>query len=39
VFIVAMRDSISPHMSKIYSDPTAALAGLLHDNMTVAAGG
>src|ERR1700693_3623597 len=26
-------------MSKFYSDPTAALAGLLHDNMTIAAGG
>src|SRR3954470_9942228 len=26
-------------MSKVYSDPTAALAGLLHDNMTIAAGG
>src|SRR3954463_14145172 len=26
-------------MSKVYSDPTAALDGLLHDNMTVAAGG
>jgi len=28
-----------PHMSKVYSDPTAALDGLLHDNMTIAAGG
>ena len=26
-------------MSKVYSDPTAALDGLLHDNMTIAAGG
>jgi 3-oxoacid CoA-transferase len=26
-------------MSKVYSDATAALAGLLHDNMTIAAGG
>jgi acyl CoA:acetate/3-ketoacid CoA transferase alpha subunit len=26
-------------MSKVYSDPTAALEGLLHDNMTIAAGG
>ena len=26
-------------MSKVYSDPTAALDGLLHDNMIVAAGG
>ena len=26
-----------PH--KVYSDPTAALDGLLHDNMTIAAGG
>jgi len=26
-------------MSKVYSDPMAALDGLLHDNMTVAAGG
>ncbi len=26
-------------MSKVYSDPTSALDGLLHDNMTVAAGG
>ncbi len=26
-------------MSKVYSDPTAALDGLLHDNMTVATGG
>src|SRR5215213_875704 len=26
-------------MSKVYSDPSAALAGLLHDNMTIAAGG
>ncbi|HSH38676.1 MAG TPA: CoA-transferase, partial [Chthoniobacterales bacterium] len=26
-------------MSKVYSDPTAALDGLLHDKMTVAAGG
>ena len=26
-------------MSKVYSDPTAALHGLLHDNMTIAAGG
>ncbi|MFN2475148.1 MAG: 3-oxoacid CoA-transferase subunit B [Chthoniobacterales bacterium] len=26
-------------MSKVYSDPTAALDGVLHDNMTVAAGG
>src|SRR4029077_4056036 len=27
------------HMSKVYSNATAALAGLLHDNMTIAAGG
>nr|MBA3609331.1 succinyl-CoA--3-ketoacid-CoA transferase [Chthoniobacterales bacterium] len=26
-------------MSKVYSDAKAALAGLLHDNMTIAAGG
>ncbi len=26
-------------MSKVYSDPSAALDGLLHDNMTIAAGG
>src|SRR5256885_13929898 len=26
-------------MSKVYSNATAALAGLLHDNMTIAAGG
>ena len=26
-------------MSKVYSDAPAALAGLLHDNMTIAAGG
>ena len=26
-------------MSKVYSDPTAALDCLLHHNMTVAAGG
>jgi len=26
-------------MSKVYSDATAALAGLLHDNITIAAGG
>ena len=26
-------------MSKVYSDPKAALDGLLHDNMTIAAGG
>src|SRR5215213_3835006 len=26
-------------MSKVYSDPNAALEGLLHDNMTIAAGG
>ena len=26
-------------MKKIYSDATSALAGLLHDNMTIAAGG
>src|SRR5438132_8967312 len=26
-------------MSKVYSDATAALAGLLRDNMTIAAGG
>ncbi len=26
-------------MSKVYSNPTAALEGLLHDNMTIAAGG
>ncbi len=26
-------------MSKVYSDPTVALNGLLHDNMTIAAGG
>ncbi len=26
-------------MSKVYSDPKAALAGLLHDDMTIAAGG
>src|SRR5213082_2926754 len=26
-------------MSKVYSDATVALAGLLHDNMTIAAGG
>src|SRR5438067_4313473 len=26
-------------MSKVYPDATAALAGLLHDNMTIAAGG
>src|SRR5258708_23691027 len=26
-------------MSKVYSDATAALTGLLHDNMTIAAGG
>ncbi len=26
-------------MSKVFSDPTAALDGLLHDNMTIAAGG
>src|ERR1700738_962608 len=26
-------------MSKVYTDATAALAGLLHDNMTIAAGG
>src|SRR5215510_10395769 len=26
-------------MSKVYSDASAALAGLLHDNMTIAAGG
>ena len=26
-------------MSKVYSDATTALAGLLHDNMTIAAGG
>src|SRR5258706_2849566 len=26
-------------MSKVYSDATSALAGLLHDNMTIAAGG
>src|SRR5215213_2081045 len=25
-------------MSKVYSDPSAALAGLLHDNITVASG-
>jgi hypothetical protein len=25
-------------MSKVYSDPTAALDGLLHGNMTIAAG-
>ena len=27
------------HMSKVYSDAKSALAGLLHDNMTIAAGG
>src|SRR5678815_2074221 len=26
-------------MKKVYSDATSALAGLLHDNMTIAAGG
>src|SRR2546428_13045364 len=26
-------------MNKVYSDAKAALAGLLHDNMTIAAGG
>ena len=26
-------------MSKVYPNSTAALAGLLHDNMTIAAGG
>src|SRR4026208_287607 len=26
-------------MNKVYSNATAALAGLLHDNMTIAAGG
>ena len=26
-------------MKKVYPDATAALAGLLHDNMTIAAGG
>ena len=26
-------------MNKFYSNATAALAGLLHDNMTIAAGG
>src|SRR3981081_4377658 len=26
-------------MSKVYTDATAALAGLLHDDMTIAAGG
>jgi len=26
-------------MSKVFSDPRAALDGLLHDNMTIAAGG
>src|SRR5580700_3369260 len=30
---------ISLHMSKVYPDAKAALAGLLHDNMTIAAGG
>src|SRR6266446_7826458 len=27
------------HMSKVYPNAAAALAGLLHDNMTIAAGG
>src|SRR5207244_9486467 len=30
---------ISFHMSKVYSNAKAALDGLLHDNMTIAAGG
>jgi len=37
--VVAFRDYILPHRSKVDSDPDAALDGLLHDNMTVAAGG
>ncbi len=29
----------SQDMSKVFSDPVAALDGLLHDDMTIAAGG
>jgi len=33
------RDSNFLDMSKVYPNATAALDGLLHDNMTIAAGG
>ena len=32
------RDEVSPLMSKVYRDCTAGLDGVLHDNMTIAAG-